>query len=194
MTNIGRHSILEFFCSLRVDLSALFFAVKQEDIFPELKGLSSFDSGSTSIIFEKNPNTIIGVSLDYNKVLFLKKSRDIPNFKFLRFVQYEFLGESHIAMIYEMDMLKSLSDSEHYSSLLELDILENEESLSLEQEEILFVMKVSLDTDLADSLISRKNLPDSSYDIHSGQFLLDNNNLLICIDPIISTNIDFSGL
>ena len=151
-----------------------------EDI-TEVKNKKGIASGVSTIVYNSdNTNKVICLSIDYAKVLYLKSISELINFKFLRVAPYRFENKLQFVLIYEMDLMEEISYEEGLIV----------ESLDLEDiEDILYDSGYYIDFDLINNISNKKHLPACQYDIHPGQFLKDNSNEIICIDPILSTNI-----
>lgn len=180
----GVKQILDYFNQENLDLNDVYNAISNKfDIFEEIKGLRSFKSGVSTIVYKKE-NKVICLSIDYAKVLYLKKCNYTPGFKFLRFAPYQHNNKTCFVMIYEMDLLSEVKDQDILYLLNSFQYYNEEE-----YEDILFDSDILINFDLIFNIGSKKYIQDCKIDLHEEQFLIDSFNNVVCIDPILSKNI-----
>lgn len=194
---LGPKSILRYVNEENLDVYSLEHAISSNcNLFDEIVGLKLYSSGCTTIAFRKDEKTVLCLSFDYNKVLYLKKSGTVSNFKFIRFAPFLSDFGTQIIMIYEMEYLKSLEEglegfelNEFNLKLSAFDQIEKSEDLEDDAQEILDDVDALINIRTIYRIQNLKHTPRCKFDLHDGQFRINNLGQLVCFDPIISDNI-----
>jgi len=179
-----------------VDLIPLFFQINDDDIYiEEIDGLGKpIGSGVSTIVFDKGDDKVLCISVDYAKVLYLKKEKAIKEFKFIRFLEFSHGDEVFTALIYEMEKLEKISkdDKDMTKIISELSFLEDigldKEYISEDHANVLEGLSIDMDFYLVNDILEKH---DARLDFHVGQFMLDKQRNIICVDPLIGNNIYF---
>lgn len=167
----------------------------QDLFFDELKieGIwSYYKSGCSTAIFENDEgDKIIGFSLDLPKIDFMINAY-LPGFKILGVVEYV---PDRFMIVYEMDKLNFISkhnNEELYYSCENIIDITRDPSQRLDDENVVEVFNdiAQVDADMVNDILD-KYKEFAMLDIHVGQFMIDSNNDVWLIDPVISSNIDF---
>jgi hypothetical protein len=79
MNKLGPKQILKYINQDDLDISSLLNAISSNcNLFEEIIGLDEpLASGVTTVAFKKDNDTVLCLSVDYNKVLYLKKAPHI---------------------------------------------------------------------------------------------------------------------
>jgi len=149
-------------------------------------------SGVSTIIFSsKDKDKVIGMTNDIYKILYLKKSKT-EDFKLIKTINIKIEKEDHLVFIYEMNKLQDLGEWDfEYAQELGGAFDYAEEYVEDVFEE--FSLEDSFNRDVINKLsrhVFQKYLT-FDQDFHVGQFMKNGLEETICIDPIISQNINY---
>jgi len=184
--------IHNYFNSQTPDLGNLLEYLENNN-FKEINGKEQIGCGISTMIFD-NGDKVIGFCIDYNKLLYLNKTK-IANFKFNKFLSFEHNNEVHYVGMYEMDKLLPLSQ-EQLTLLEELNLSPNSDYVDKEiNVKVLDIIKKSnafVDFDVIEQINNKKYTDTCVYDFNPNQFLNDKNFDPIIVPSIINTFISKS--
>lgn len=167
-----------------------FLEYRKENTLKETENKKEIGCGISTMIFDDGEK-VIGLCIDYNKLLYLKRSKT-ANFRFLKFISFEHNGETHFLGMYEMDKLEKLKKPER--TLLErLKELPNSDYVDRRiDDRVMDILKKSgakIDFELIEKIDSNPHTDSCVYDFNHKQFLRNKSGEIVCFDPISSTNI-----
>ena len=165
----------------------------QERLFAELeiKGTWKYlKSGCSTLVFRKDKGgKIIAFSLDLPKVDYMLKA-ELPGFKILGIIEYV---HDRFMICYEMDELFTVPDTnkDFYSFIGDLVDMTLEAGQRIEDDWADKFNEIShIKAQVVNEVLD--NYQDlACLDIHTYQFMVDENEKIWLIDPIISSNIGF---
>jgi len=180
----------------------LFRALEESSDLKFLSDLDKIGSGLTTIILKKNEKRVYGLSFDFAKISYLRRTK-IFNFKFIKFIKFE----EHILILYEMDFLENINEMSDYKLLFNFEknlddlisfseekngipLIEYSKEDFKELRTMLYSTNIDIDIDILESMKDHSYLGSSYLDIYEGQFLYSREEeMFVCIDPIIQHNI-----
>jgi len=180
------------------DIDFLYYRIiTKEEFYQQKKTLMSYigeefyliASGATTMVLEsKKEEKVICLCNDIFKVLYLKKAK-VEDFKFLKIIKVL----DNYLFLYEIN---KLTDIEDFDSEMSMSLDMNLDSSCDSYVDTLGVLE---DFNIESSLNScvLESLNDHIFnryigfdlDMHAFQFMVNSNNKIVCVDPIISSNI-----
>lgn len=156
----------------------------------EIRGKEQLGCGISTVVYD-NGDKILAYCIDYNKLLYLKKTK-IGNFKFLKFFPYRYNEKEHYIGVYEMDKLNQLPVKER-EYLRQLKKLPNtnyvDQTVDPRVMKFIDEMNAFIDWDVMKKIHNKRHTGACLTDINQNQFLKDNEDNYICVDPLCSEKI-----